>query len=303
MSERLTLVVFKDHLSSRTLTVRLAWLRAAGLALLIVIGLALISIALFFNAYRKTISSGSVATTLRVEELQRELEDSRSAYDSLKTQALGKITGGAALAGAAHSFSLLPPESILEPLPAVETLPFRLEAIKAEWKGQTLHIRSAIEYAKEDGGNQQGHFFIFARGPHSLMAYPDSAFSGAGSPNLLKPESGEFFSVSRYREIKAEFGPFQKRDDVTSIEILMFDQKGRLIYVSRMGLQPGRAIPSPKASEVAEAKEKPVVKKPAPKPVAPSPVATPQNEDSTPSLPADNSVELPVPVDTEGSEE
>ncbi len=146
MSDRLTLVVFKDHLSSRTLTIRLAWLRAFGLALLIVIGLALISIALFLNAYRKTIATGSVATTLRVEELQRELDDSRSSYESLKAQALGNISGGkGSLAGAAHSFTLLPPESILEPLPPIESLSLRHEANKAEMNGQKHHIRSALE--------------------------------------------------------------------------------------------------------------------------------------------------------------
>ncbi|MBS1963979.1 MAG: hypothetical protein JST04_17335 [Bdellovibrionales bacterium] len=246
MSERLTLVVFKDHLSSRTLTVRLAWLRAFGLALLSVIGLAVVAAALFLNAYRKTIATGSVATTLRVEELEKELAESKSSYEAIKNQALNSATtGGAVLAGANASFSLLPAESVLEKLPAPETLPFRLEAIKAQWKGSTLQIRSAIEYTREDGGNQQGHFVILVRGPQSVAAYPDGAFDAAGAPTLIKPETGEFFSVSRYREIKADFGPYSKRDDVRSIELFIFDPKNRLIFLSRSGLESAKAAPAP----------------------------------------------------------
>jgi hypothetical protein len=270
-------VVFKDHLSSRTLTVRLAWLRAFGLVLLIVIGLAVIAAALFFNAYRKTIATGSVATAIHVEELEKDLAETKTAYEALKERALSGATGSAILAGAIHSFSLLPAESVLQKPPAPETLPFRLEALKAQWKGSTLQIRTAIEYSKEDGGNQQGHFVILVRGPQSLSAYPDGSFDGAGTPTLIKPDAGEFFSVSRYREIKADFGPFARRDDVQSIEILIFNLKKRLIYLSRIGIESVAAKPVEAPPPV----KKPVpVRKPQPTVTAtpsspPSPTPTP----------------------------
>ncbi len=126
MGERLTLVVFKDHLSSRTLTVRLSWLRAMGLALLCVIALTIIAGGLFLSAYRKTISTGSVANSRRVEELEKETAEIRASYENLKSQTLNSAERGAApLAGASHSFNLLPAESILEKIPAPESLPFR----------------------------------------------------------------------------------------------------------------------------------------------------------------------------------
>jgi len=305
MSERLTLVIFKDHLSSRTLTVRLAWLRTFGFVLLSVIGLAIVSAALFFNAYRRTISTGSVATTIRVEELEKELAETKSAYEAVKTQALSGANGGSVLAGATQSFALLPAESMLEKPPAPETLPFRLESLKAQWKGSTLQIRSAIEYSKEDGGNQQGHFIILVRGPQSVSAYPDGSFDATGTAALVKPDSGEYFSVSRYREIKADFGPFAHRDDVRSIEILIFDSKRRLIFVNRTGLESARAA-SPKESETSATKEKGKEKevpattvetpkkatapKPAPKattaaPAAPAAETAPANT-ATPGTPA-----------------
>jgi hypothetical protein len=130
MSDRLTLVVFKDHLSSRTLTVRLAWLRAFGLALLSVIGLAIVAGSLFLNAYRKTLATGSVADSRRVDELEKELTEMKTSYETLKEQALSRAAGGiGVLGGAANAFSSLPADAVLEPLPARDTLPFRLDSM------------------------------------------------------------------------------------------------------------------------------------------------------------------------------
>jgi hypothetical protein len=292
MSERLTLVVFKDHLSSRTLTVRLAWLRAFGLALLSVIGLAIIAAALFFNAYRKTIATGSVANTLRVEELEKENAETKAAYESIKNQALSSAAGGGAvLAGASHSFSFLPGESVLESVPAPESLPFRLETIKAQWKGSTLQIRSAIEYTREDGGNQQGHFMILVRGPESLSAYPDGAFDAVGAPTLVKPDSGEFFSVSRYREIKADFGPFARRDEIQSIELYIFDLKKRLIFLNRIGLETsGKAAPPAKKVEPPANDETtpPADAAPKPKKITPPKAVVPAADSSDDAAPSEN---------------
>jgi hypothetical protein len=294
MSERLTLVVFKDHLSSRTLTVRLAWLRAFGLALLSVIGLAVIAAALFFNAYRKTIATGSVANTIRLEELEKDSAETKAAYESLKNQTLSGATGSAALAGGGNSFSLLPAESVLEKLPPPETLPFRLEAIKAQWKGSTLQIRSAIEYSKEDGGNQQGHFIIFVRGPQSLSAYPDGVFDAAGTATLIKPDAGEFFSVSRYREIKAEFGPFSRRDEIQSIEILIFDQKKRLIFQNRIGLESSAAktpVPVKRVEPTSTQSEEDATDS---KPETPSPKSVTAPVKAKPAAPAPKAVTAPA---------
>jgi hypothetical protein len=286
MSERLTLVIFKDHLSSRTLTVRLAWLRAFGLALLSVIGLAVISAALFLNAYRKTLVSGSVANAMRVEELEKETAEAKASYEAIKNHALNNVAGEASLPGAENSFSLLPPEALLEKLPAVESLPFRLETIKAQWKGSTLQIRSAIEYSREDGGNQQGHFLILVRGPNTLSIYPDDAFNDAGSTSLVKPSSGEFFSVSRYREIKADFGGYSKHDDVHSIELFIFDLNKRLIFVHRTGLE--KTTKSEPAAEKAPPKAKPApkAKEPVAPAAAPAPAGTPTvTPEAEPTLP------------------
>lgn len=257
MSDRLTLVVFKDHLSSRTLTVRQGWLRVFGLTLLGVIGLTVISAALFLSTYRRNMTTGSVGNANRAEDLEKELNETKIAYESLKQNAVNSISSGA-LAGAANSFNALPSDAVLERLPGVETLAFRLEPIKAQWKGMTLQIRTAIEYSREDGGNQQGHFIILARGPQALHAYPEGVFNPAGNSFLMKPDSGEFFSVSRYREIKAELGPFARKDDVQSIEIFVFDPKKRLIFLNRLALEsvPTKSAPEPVVTAAAPKKAK-----------------------------------------------
>lgn len=262
MSDRLTLVVFKDHLSSRTLTVRLAWLRGFALVLLSVIGLAIIAGALFFNAYRKTITSSSPGSALKMEEMEKELSETTAAYESLKRQAITAVSGkSSGLAGGSSSFTALPADSILEPVPSPDTLAIRLDALTAEWKNNHLQIRSAIEYIREDGGNQQGHFIILARGPQLVLGYPEGIFNSVGATTLIKPADGEFFSVSRYRELKADFGPFAHRDDVQSIEIFIFDPRKRLIYLNQINLaaQPLK-VKAPKKIEPAKPVPTPVSK-------------------------------------------
>jgi hypothetical protein len=311
MSDRLTLVVFKDHLSSRTLTVRLAWLRAFGLALLSVIGLAIIAGSLFFNAYRKTLATGSVADSRRVDELEKELTEMKSSYESLKEQALNRASGGTGLGGAASAFSSLPADAVLEPLPARDSLPFRLESMKASWRGNTLQIRSAIEYSREDGGNQQGHFILIARGPQSVLGYPEGTFSSAGTPALLKPDGGEFFSVSRYREVKADFGPYARRDDVKAIEIYVFDLRKRLIYFDRIALEstPGRpgSTPAPRATPTSAAAWVDTGPLLGPitltSPTPPSPKPSPSPKPAPAPAPKPKVVVPPVPAETPVSDE
>ncbi len=231
MKEKLTLVVFKDHLSSRTLNLSLAWLRRAGLAIIAVILLALVCAGLFFKAYtRANLSSGS-ALRDRIQELERELGDTKSSYDSLKATLSGKssVSGG--------YFAAVPPSALKGSLPPRDSLPFRLEAYKATWKGNTLRFHTALEYVADDGGNQQGHFVLMARGTDKIYAYPENVFSPAGSETLMKADSGEYFSVSRYREINADFGPVQSRSDIRSIELLIFNTERELIFVDRVQIE------------------------------------------------------------------
>lgn len=231
MKEKLTLVVFKDHLSSRTLNLSLAWLRRVGLALICVILLALVCAGLFFKAYtRANLSSGS-ALRDRIQELERELTDTKSSYQSLKAT----LSGTSSVAGG--YFAAIPASALRGALPPRDSLPFRLEAYKAAWKGNTLRFHTALEYVADDGGNQQGHFMLMARGSDKIYGYPENVFAPAGSESLMKPDSGEYFSVSRYREINADFGPVQSRSDIRSVELLIFNTERELIFADRVQIE------------------------------------------------------------------
>lgn len=267
MREKLTLVIFKDHLSSRTLHVSLSWLRRLSVGILAVIVLTILASALFIRGYQKSISAPGAGAEDRAEELEKQLAELKTSYEALqaRSQAGAPTTASGTTAVVTASggyFSAIPNAALRSNLPPREILPFKLEALKAQWRGSTLNLSSAIEYTKDDGGNQQGHFVILARGPQNVFAYPDGVFSPAGTDVLIKPDAGEYFSVSRYREIKAPFGPVEKREDIQSIEILIFDANKQLIFVERVGIESikPREAPAPvkkKEEPAAEASSAP----------------------------------------------
>lgn len=255
--QKLTFLVFKDHLAPRALRISENWIYRMGWTLGFVILLAIGAIGLGVGAWWKAEHAG-IPTPLfgpteseKTEELQKKFDDLQAAYERLaQSKAPGASTAiapAAAIPTGSAFFSAIPLASVKSPLPAKETLPFRLEAMKAQWRGSSLSLTTAIEYTKEDGGNQQGHFILLARGPSRIFAYPDQAFSPAGTDTLINPEHGEYFSVSRYREVKAAFGPVVHREDIQAIEVLIFDGANALIYADRIaveGLKPARAAPA-----------------------------------------------------------
>lgn len=265
MREKLTLVIFKDHLSSRTLHLSLSWLRRLSVGILGVIVLTILASALFIRGYQKSMSAPGAEAADRAEDLEKQLTELKASYEALqaRTQVGAPTTASGTTAVSSASggyFTAIPNTALRSNLPPREILPFKLEALKAQWRGSTLNLSSAIEYTKDDGGNQQGHFVILARGPQNVYAYPDGVFSPAGTDILIKPDAGEYFSVSRYREIKAPFGPVEKRDDIQSIEILIFDANRQLIFVERAGIE---SIKPKEAPVPVRRKEEPAVEAPA----------------------------------------
>ncbi len=277
MKEKLTLVIFKDHLSSRTLHIPFNWIKKVSVAVLSVIILALLTSLLMIINYQKMAQSPAADSSRRATELEKQLSDLQASYDSLKSQTQPS-SSGTVLQAAGGYFAALPQNAMRASLPPRDSLAFQLEPFKIQWKGNQLSFNTAIEYTKDDGGNQQGHFVILARGPQSLMAYPDGAFQPAGSEILVRPDSGEYFSVSRYREIKATFGPYQNRSDLQSIELLIFDSSKQLIFVERVGIIGLKGAPE-KNTEKSEKKEL-KIEQPSPSQVSPvnEPVGVPNEE-------------------------
>lgn len=114
-----------------------------------------------------------------------------------------------------------------------EKVPISIDAPRIFWKGRTLFVSFNIQFLTQGSGSQQGRIILLARGPETVLAYPDGVLNRAGSESLIAPEQGEYFSVSRFREVKAQFGPLNSQDSLTDLEIFLISQDGHaLIYRS-----------------------------------------------------------------------
>jgi hypothetical protein len=135
------------------------------------------------------------------------------------------------------SVSSFPSPISTVPAPNSETLPFTLQSPHAVWAGKTLRVRFAIQYLKNDQGNQQGRILVLARGPAGILTYPKGAMNLPGQEGMVSTDKGEFFSVSRYREVKADFGPVQSQSDLQMVEIYILSKEGLTLRYEKIPLQ------------------------------------------------------------------
>jgi hypothetical protein len=145
-------------------------------------------------------------------------------------------------------FSALPKtlmDSGLTPSPSIS-----LQNPRIAWKGKALKVHFNLGYIKGDGGNQQGRIVLLARGKSTLLSYPDSVLDNAGTANLIKPEAGEYFSVSRFREVRAEFVVAKGAAALDAVEVLIFGyEEGQLKILIHQVLFPAASSLPPQAAE------------------------------------------------------
>ncbi len=115
--------------------------------------------------------------------------------------------------------------------PDPSTLKFQLVQPKARWNGKLLNFKYAVQYAKDDGGNQQGRIIILARGKDQFFVHPKGSIQIGTAGPWLASEKGEYFSVSRYREGQAQFGPAISTSSIEEIWILFFDLEKHLLKI------------------------------------------------------------------------
>lgn len=310
-----TVLVFKDNFSSRTFRIPLSWISRFGFALGACAAASLILLFLTVKYYRMARNSNPV----RVMELEGELDELRASYKSVEAKASAASLAAATKpapapadkpAGAASPvpvptvtvtatatpsaanpvtptratlFSAVP-LSKLAKMPDPATLPFKLVQSKVVWRKNTLSVQFAIQYTSEDGGNQQGRIVILARGARTLMTYPEKVMNVAGADSLLQPDQGEYFSVSRFREVKADFGPVPT-DTLKTAEVLIFNTQGDLLVAERYNAETPAAPPP--------AAVKPARKAPRIAPKAAAPVTEPAPGAATGATP-DAATEAPA---------
>jgi len=244
LSDDVTVLVFKDNHTARSFHVPLRWVTSMGLLLFVLALLTIGSVLLAIRFFRVT----QTATPERVVNLEREISDLKNALVQAKENVTAPTAAGPAVVptpsetSSASTPTLSGEKAILFSAfgPNVQInsesnkVPIVLNASKAFWSGKTLNVHFNILYQAEDKGNQQGRILVLARGPETLLAYPDGVLSRAGADTLLSPELGEYFSVSRFREVHARFGTLRSTDVIKDVEVLLFNESGSILIYERL---------------------------------------------------------------------
>jgi len=240
MSEQnIHVTVFKNHFPARTFKVHPGWIFKLSLTLL---ALALLVVgSIFFSArvYRQAMKS----SPHRVQELERELTELRLTLQNVKAE---KATAGGTPTTDATQASTPTSGTAEDSLP-IRLLPasikpsasgsatIQLDDLKVKWTaGKNLRVQFNIQYIRGDGGNQQGRILIMARGQNNLYVYPEGSINSEDKGTLITEESGEHFSVSRFRGVLAQFGPFTSKADIQWVEILILNDAGEIMIHQKL---------------------------------------------------------------------
>lgn len=262
-SDQVTVLVFKDNHPSRTFQLSLKWISQLGMILSAAAILLTVTSFLAFKFYRAS-RQGSVARSQALEQeliqlkasnqaLESKLASAQSGQPAPKNQAEQEVPPPPTAPAApipmgpisTHLFRALPTDSAA-PLPDRAKLPFNLTPPKLSWQGNNLQVSFGIQYNATDGGNQQGRIILLARGPDAMLTYPEGVLNPAGSEVLIQPGRGEYFSVSRFRATEATFGAVHSRSRLKEVEILIFDNSSKLIFVERLQV-PETSAPTPRS--------------------------------------------------------
>ncbi len=248
-SDQVTVLVFKDHLAARTFHVPREWISRlgflTGFLLLFSIVMSVTAVRYYRLANRAetadtrvlTLNPASAPAVVPQKVQDPGVETPSAVTDILETQApTPKSPEEANLHPedqthtiTANLFSALTAPSPQTTLPNPSTLAFTIQNPRYSWQKSTLQVRFALQYVKNDRGSQQGKIIVLARGPSLLLSFPAETLNPAGLPSLINYTKGEFFSVSRYREGTATFGPLTSKDLIKEVEILILSKSGELL--------------------------------------------------------------------------
>ncbi len=123
----------------------------------------------------------------------------------------------------------VPPDSFQPPIAA--------DNPRMNWKGKFVEFALDVVYKNPGQGNQQGHIVVLARGIDRVYAHPSSVMNIDSSKAFIDVDRGEFFSVSRFRILKALVGPFESKSDLKEVQVYFFDLNKRLLMSKVYGAQ------------------------------------------------------------------
>jgi hypothetical protein len=305
--DEVTVLVFRDNDTSRSFQVSLGWITRLGFAIGAVVVLAMIAGFFALKFYRVARKSDPV----RVIGLEQRITDLQTANQGLETK-LAAAAKGQPLASSAGNTSV--PVNTL-PVPTVTVtaipgaaaggsilfgalptatrdlsadsgkLPITVSPARVSFgnSGRTLKVSFNIQYGGPAHGSQQGRIIILARGPNTLFAYPEGVLGRAGASSLVAPQQGEYFSVSRFREVKADFPDLRgaANGQILDVEILIMSLEDQLLFYQKIPVTKTAAAPKP---PVAAPKPPVAAAAPAAPPAADSPAAPAESPIAAPSL-------------------
>lgn len=267
------MLVFRNNDTSRSFQVSLGWITRLGFAIGAVVALALLCgfFALkFYRVARKSDPIRVIGLEQRITDLQnvnQGLESrlasatqgsSAAASSTVNTLPLPAVTVTAAPVsappaslGSSILFGAMPPAT--RDLSADSgKLPITVSPARVSFgnSGRALKVSFNIQYGGTAPGSQQGRIIILARGPNTLFAYPDGVLSRAGAGSLILPQQGEYFSVSRFREVKADFPDLRSAalGQIQDVEILIMSLDDQLLFYQKIAVARAAALPKAAAT-------------------------------------------------------
>jgi len=121
-------------------------------------------------------------------------------------------------------------EQITTP-PAGTDPSIRLEDARLEWQGKYVSFTVNVMYRDPGKGSQQGHLVALGRSNDRIFAHPEGVLNTASGSALFDANRGEYFSVARFRVLKARLGPFETPDQLREVQVFAFDLNNKLIRV------------------------------------------------------------------------
>jgi hypothetical protein len=267
-SDKVTVLVFKDHLAARTFHIPTQWIAKLGILLSFLLFLSIVTSIFAVRYYR--IASKSELTNLRPPALnsanspsvgsQKNKEvvtDSNSSIDQFETQPPSPSSPDEANLNKkkttqplmANLFTGLQSANAETPAPDPSSLPFSIQNTRFSWQEHNLQVKFALHYTKSDKGSQQGRIVVLARGPSTLLVFPKETLNPAGISPLFNYKNGEYFSVSHFREGAANFGPITPKSLIQEIEILILSRTGELILNQSFPLKESSSEPQTTTSK------------------------------------------------------
>jgi hypothetical protein len=107
----------------------------------------------------------------------------------------------------------------------------RFEDARLDWQGKYATFTLNVMYRDPGKGSQQGHLVALGRSNDRIFAHPEGVLNTASGSALFDANRGEYFSVARFRVLKARLGPFESPDQLREVQVFAFDLNNKLILI------------------------------------------------------------------------